>query len=183
MNYLRGEISVHIYVDTAVHESSTCMSLACLAAEVFLIRIKTLELYAAAAVVGSAEHLNECEHSLALVLCNKHPCVPHIVLKYIADAVLIACADKGIVFLEHLDLCGDLVSVSLGNTCNVQLLAEGSHHSNVAACGERSCSADCVVGAVGNVRTHSGGGVTDRSAVLDLQALDSVCIVRCPDLR
>jgi len=86
MHCLRFEIPVETYKNSGVHQSAAVQYLAGFHVFVSGFRVETFKLYPPAAVIGSAKHLNEREHSFGFVLCNKYPRVPHIVFKNISYA-------------------------------------------------------------------------------------------------
>ena len=99
MPHLRSKIPVKPYKYSPVHKHISAVYLACFHVLVACVGIQSLKLHPSAAVIRPAQHLNKGEHCLGFVLCHKYPCVPQIVIKNIAYAVLIACADNGIVFV------------------------------------------------------------------------------------
>ena len=159
------------------------MYLARLLVFVASVFVKPFELYPASGEIRSAEYLNEGEYRLGFVLFDKNPRVPSRVLEHISYAVLISRADNMVILIELGDLSGDSVPVLLRNSCDVKLIAERPDHSNVAPCCKGSRSADGMVRAVGNVRSHCGNGVAYRRTVLYFQTLYRVRIVRTPYLR
>ena len=132
---------------------------------------------------GFFQHLNILQQCLALVLCNEFPRVEAVAAERVAQAVIVTGAHQGIVLVEFLDLLFYLPFVIVRYPCDIQLIAECSHHSDMTPCLERRYPAHAVIGAVRNVRSEAGAGIAQGSAVLYFKPFYRVSVVGAPYLR
>ena len=136
-------------------------------------------------------------HRYGICLCvminRADQCLPAVRVRYFPDrtgslqragqSVIHTFLNQRRIGLKDCNLFPDFLFFFRRHLLYIQFIAECTGHRHAASCGKRGDAPGLMIGHRGNMGTHGGNRITERSAILNTQPFYGVCCIAAPNLR